>query len=336
MALSAALAGSLADAWSWLEFLACHEKQVIKRVIVSPVYALLALGSFFVSLRTRYSRGVVVRIQDVGFFSNYLAVLDACARVPPGATVAVDWRLSGDEKHFTYGSPGTNVWAELFAATTVAGVTVRGVDDATDARLYVLPRRFVLPFFRFHSYFTADMKAHWGGGGLDAVARSYHRFAGNITIRSPYVLQALADHADLGDGPTVGVHKRVNNFASLYQQGGVNSLDNDKYVAKLASLARFEKSRIYLATDDADAPRLFKDAFGERVVVRDGVSRVGEGHEVHMCEMNLKPATITEACDVLIDALLLAKCDVLVCGSSAVSLAVRFMKPAIETHYVRS
>jgi len=95
MALSAALAGSLADAWSWLEFLACHEKQVIKRVIVSPVYALLALGSFFVSLRTRYSKGVVVRIQDVGFFSNYLAVLDACARVPPGATVAVDWRLSG-------------------------------------------------------------------------------------------------------------------------------------------------------------------------------------------------------------------------------------------------
>ena len=207
MALSAALAGSLADAWSWLEFLACHEKQVIKRVIVSPVYALLALGSFFVSLRTRYSRGVVVRIQDVGFFSNYLAVLDACARVPPGATVAVDWRLSGHEKHFTYGSPGTNVWAELFAATTVAGVAVRGVDDATDAHLYVLPRRFVLPFFRFHSYFTADMKAHWGGGGLDAVARSYHRFAGNITIRSPYVLQALADHADLGDGPTVGVHQ---------------------------------------------------------------------------------------------------------------------------------
>ena len=121
-----------------------------------------------------------------------------------------------------------------------------------------------------------------------------------------------------------------------HRQGGVNSLDNDKYVAKMKSLAQFEASRIYLATDDADAPRLFKDAFGERVVVRDGVSRVGEGHEVHMCEMNLKPATLTEACDVLIDALLLAKCDVLVCGSSAVSLAVRFMKPAIETHYVRS
>ena len=128
----------------------------------------------------------------------------------------------------------------------------------------------------------------------------------------------------------------MNNFASLYQQGDKYSLDNDKYVQKVKEMTDFERYPIYLATDDADAPRLFKDAFGERVVVRDGVSRVGEGHEVHMCEMNLEPATITEACDVLIDALLLAKCDVLVCGSSAVSLAVRFMKPAIETHYVPS
>ena len=75
-------------------------------------------------------------------------------------------------------------------------------------------------------------------------------------------------------------------------------------------------------------------AFDDRVRFRAGVTRVPAGYEVHMKEMNEKPATIKEACDVYVDAVLLSRCKVLICGSSAVSLAVRFMNPTIKTFYV--
>lgn len=329
-----AFSGAAADGASWVEFLG-HKQKGIGYLMTLPMYALLAWVTFLGSLRTRFAGRVLVRIQDVGFFSNYLAVLDVCARVAPGSEVVVDWVLTGDEVHFTYGSKGDNVWSLLFEEATIEGIRIRGRTPADrDASFVSMPKLPVLGFFRYHSYFTADMKAFWGGDGVAAFAASYNRFAGRIPVGNAYVQEAVAAVGGLESAGATGVHKRVNNFASLYQQGGRYSLENDAYV--VAVRKHESKGPIYLASDDADAPAAFARAFGGRVRVRDGVTRVPAGFEVHMKEMNEKPATIKEACDVYVDAALLAKCDHLIGGASAVSLAVRFMNPRITMEYVQT
>lgn len=208
-----ALTGSLADAGSWIEFLVQHEKKLLTRLLMSGIYYGLACIAFIFSFRTRYATKVLVRIQDVGFFSNYLAVIDVLARVGPGTTVVVDWTLTGGEVHFTYGTPGLNVWKAMFAETVIDGITVRGRAPTDKNSDFLLLPEIPTFFFRYHSYFTADMKAYWGGAHLDAVAARYSRFAGQIRIASEYVEEAVNGQAfgDFGkDVAALGVHKRAD------------------------------------------------------------------------------------------------------------------------------
>ena len=85
---------------------------------------------------------------------------------------------------------------------------------------------------------------------------------------------------------------------------------------------------IFLATDDAEAVGAFKRAFGCRLTVRDNVQRTtSDAAEVHFRDWD--SLSITDAEDVLVDTLLLSKCDVLVHASSSVSTVASIMNPAL-------
>ena len=85
---------------------------------------------------------------------------------------------------------------------------------------------------------------------------------------------------------------------------------------------------IFLATDDAEAVGELKRAFGSRLIVRDNVQRTTfDAAEVHFAHWDR--LSITDAEDVLVDAVLLSKCDVLVHASSSVSTMASIMNPAL-------
>ena len=85
---------------------------------------------------------------------------------------------------------------------------------------------------------------------------------------------------------------------------------------------------VYLATDDADAVRAFKSAFGVKLIVREDVQRTtADAAEVHFGEWGR--LSITDAEDVLIDTVLLSKCNVLVHISSSVSTVASIFNPAL-------
>lgn len=62
------------------------------------------------------ARSVRITPPDSGFFAAFLAVVDNLLMASPSAQVQVDWRLRGDEQHFTYWleRQGACVWRELF------------------------------------------------------------------------------------------------------------------------------------------------------------------------------------------------------------------------------
>jgi hypothetical protein len=85
---------------------------------------------------------------------------------------------------------------------------------------------------------------------------------------------------------------------------------------------------IFLATDDAEAVSVLNRAFGCRLIFRDNVQRTtSDGAEVHFRDWEC--LSITDAEDVLVDTVLLSKCDVLVHASSSVSTVASIMNPAL-------
>src|SRR5438477_2424938 len=85
---------------------------------------------------------------------------------------------------------------------------------------------------------------------------------------------------------------------------------------------------IFLATDDAEAADEFKRAFGPRLIVRSDVQRTtSDAAEVHFRDWDR--LSISDAEDVVVDTVLLSKCDVPVHASSSVSTIASIMNPAL-------
>ena len=271
------------------------------------------------SLRTRLAKRVHLRhLPGEGFFANYLHVLEVLERVRPDAQVHVDWTVRGDEYYFRYGAPGTNVWEQLFAPLAPA---VSAPCWRPDELLCVT--------------FWGHAKEYLQGEARLRQRRRYHAvLTERISVTSPRVRAAVDE---LTEGPmagryVVGVHRRVGNpMVAALQQSGV-APDLGRLIARVRAQLEGhppERSAVYLATDDEDAVAGFRASFGAGLIVRDGVKRtIATGPEVHAAPSG--PLSITDAEDVLIDALVLARCDVFVHASSSVSTAVSIINAELE------
>jgi len=152
--------------------------------------------------------------------------------------------------------------------------------------------------------------------------------------------------AQLARGVSIGVHKRVETpGTALYQGAGSSSVfscaDFVRAVEVLISRLSRSPTRIFLATDDANSEDEFRAAFPERLCVRDGIQRVSGGvnpdgtlNEVHIRSPHNPRCTVRDAADVLIDALLLARCHWLVHMDSNVTSAVSLINPRIKMLHV--
>jgi hypothetical protein len=131
-----------------------------------------------------------------------------------------------------------------------------------------------------------------------------------------------------------GQKKKTDGDEEEGEEGGATA-------AAAAAAAGGGGGVIWLASDDAEAVDAFKAEFGDRCVVRGaevkrttgGVCEDGRSNEVH----NLAGgATIMDAVDVLIDALMMSECDECIHADSNVTIAAAIFNPSMAMTHILS
>lgn len=261
---------------------------------------------------------VILRFRTEGLLANLLHVLESLHRTRPGARVHVDWVLQGNEVGFRYGNVGDDLWTALFRPL---GPYPQGA-----------PLRASLPI---DFAFWGTGKDHLTGWRLRRHRKAYHVTLSKwLEVTNPRILQQVREISarSLEGRFCVAVHRRVPNtqVANLQAGGQVPSL-NDFIGTAEAILAKRNAPdwAVFLATDDAGAIDAFRRAFGARLVVRDNVQRTtATAEEVHFRAWDR--LSLADAEDVLIDTILLSRCDVLIHASSSVSTVAALMNPVLS------
>lgn len=102
------------------------------------------------------------------------------------------------------------------------------------------------------------------------------------------------------------------------------------YIKYAELLANDQDVKVFLATDDATVFEEFKDKFGEKLLCCD-FTRSLDGTALHLAPDINKPKAGEE---VLIEALLLAKCDFLIHSRSNVSSFALYKNPSLDHSYI--
>ena len=299
-------------------------------------------------------RKVIVRPADVGFFGNVLAVLDALLLVPPDVEIEVDWSYdNASYKHFTYAPPRRSdcVWKALFKP--ICGLRRGAASSSSSAATFVshpapAEETLVLDGVRFNFLLTSRFRWLFRRSPHNAAQRrAYHDvYARWVTPTHPELVRTMDTlGAELRSQVCVGVHKRVDTPGTVEYQGAKRVFSSEEFIRAVQRLiASIETdatrpqfvTRIFLATDDANAEGAFRRAFGSRLVMRDGVQRVPGGlnadgtlNEVHIASPHNPTCSLSDAVDVVADALLLSCCGWVVHMDSNVTSTVALMNPDV-------
>ena len=276
---------------------------------------------FIESIKLGVASSIVIpRYPEEGLLANLLHVLEVVHRVRPDASVYVDWVLKGSEIGFRFGDVGDDIWARLFQTL---GPRPPAITHQATSRIDLA--------------FWGTGRDHLTGRRLQKHRHVYHSTVLKwLEITDKRALERVSQtYVKFLDGRfCIGIHRRVGNVqvANLQSDGNVPSLELFiKAVEAILSILTREgisDHAIFLATDDAEAVGVFKHAFGCRLIVRDNVQRTtSDAAEVHFRDWDR--LSITDAEDVLVDTVLLSKCDVLVHASSSVSTVASIMNPAL-------
>lgn len=293
-------------------------------MMLAPIFFPYCVYMLF---RTSTAKKILVRRHNMGFFANYLAVVDILERCSSEADVYVDWSLDGTESEFCYGEVGENVWDSLFFPTH---------KNSTE-----LSRAFVIKF-RLNPYFYSIFREELPRRkNFLEIRRKYEAVINqNIKIRNPDVLQSIEKFWEkYFEGKyVIGVHRRLPiNAVNINQKGG-KSPSLEEYRGSIESQIRASERKIsdiviFLATDDIEAVEYFDNIFGEVLVFQKNIQRISAskgkmGEEVHT--QPWEKVSIQDAIDVLVDTTLLSRCNELIHVSSNISTSVALMNSKIE------
>ena len=107
----------------------------------------------------------------------------------------------------------------------------------------------------------------------------------------------------------------------------------DVFIARAKKLLPGDRSwRVCLATDTETAVSAFEAAFGDRLVVQQGAARAESTTRMQLHDDRENPST-DHGEAVLVDCLLLARCDVLLHVTSNVATAAGYINPDMKMVY---
>lgn len=278
---------------------------------------------------------MVVRLrQQGGFFASFNRVMSNLARSLHHdgiRALRVEWHVpetppTGLEAtdHFPYGKPGDgNIWEHFFEPIpTPSNPAWPEVETSFSADLLI-----------------SGLQSHYaykGGGGW---RKKYHSaFRKYIRVRPRILAKVDEFHAaNMAGRYVIGIHVRNQGHKIEYITGEAPGFGT--YAARVRKeIAHCNREWvIFLATDVEEVIGQFKEAFDGRVVLQPGVMRLcgrqtGEnGQQLHHQNPN-RDLKLGE--DVLIDCLLLSKCDVLIHTISNVATTAGYINPRMKMVYI--
>lgn len=286
---------------------------------------------------------VKVAILDNGLFANWLQVLDARLFAAEGAPVEPDWVLSGQEREFNYGDQGDDVFRGLFREPAVPSQPPSSPTPAerTADEPFVVHRRYNFLLVNvFRGSFLRGPRATRRRHMYAEAARKILRPC-DAAVRARD--EALAAVPREPGTPLIGVHKRVDNPGTARMQFAQVMPSIDSYVQAVRLLAArrgaAESAVVVLATDDESAVHAFTEAFAGRLICRSEARRCIGGINERKLPLEvhgqLGRLQVKDARDCLVDAMLLAACEVFVHADSNVTVAAGIMNPEAEAVHVR-
>ncbi len=274
-------------------------------------------------LRAQFkNKTLVICSRNGGFFSNFNCVLNNLERhLGKGGVSAaeVSWPAQRDLVHFSYGRPEDgNIWLHFFeplAFPEFPPTRVEVREYATWGATQITA---------IDAYATYKLNWRW--------RRIYHRlFTKHIKIKSFLLDRVEAIARDRMAGRfCIGVHYRNPRHTSECPHTIPTA---EEFVARVRDLTPKRKpTAVVLASDFEPAVELFRKAFGEALVVQPDVTRAASLATDQMHHGVVAPA-ICLGEQVLIDCLLLARCDVLLHVTSNVATAAGYINPKLRMVY---
>ena len=142
----------------------------------------------------------------------------------------------------------------------------------------------------------------------------------------------------VGTKKTIGVHYRGTDFKKAYNNHPV-AVRLEQAVETTKTLLKQKDGyyeQVFLATDDEEAVRTFKEAFGDKLCSYSDVFREDGGEEsVAFSNNSREHHKYHLGLEVLRDQYTLTNCDALICGYSNVSFMTRIMRKAWHTEYFK-
>lgn len=264
-------------------------------------------------------RTLLLRANNSGFFSNLNCVLSHL-RFSLGrhgiAAIIVDWRGGADRSNFPYGTPADgNLWPNFFEPLAFE----RAPGDLIETSLFAHRAMTARP-----AYAMYKLNPTW----RQAYGRLFRR---HIHVNPKIQARAEAIHdAAMAGHYRVGVHCRhpLHDSECLHRTPSLH-----RYIAAVRALLPADRSWVvFLAADYEPAVAAFRWAFGDRLVIQPGVRRARTADDEQIHHGNPDPA-IELGEQVLIDALLLARCDAFVHVTSNLATAVGYMNPESRMVY---
>ena len=243
-------------------------------------------------------------------------------RVRPDAGVVVNWTITGDETGFRYGQVGDDVWLSLFLAL--------------DPR--VMTQEVIFAKRALETSFWGKGKDYHTGHALQRQRQAYNSIlTSKIRISNDKVLNEVEEiyERSIKDKQSIGVHRRVANWMVAACQSGGEVPSNADFIDRVSRIMQENHGIcvIYLATDDSHAVDEFAAAFPGRLIVRSNIKRtLSNLDEVHCRDWG--SLSLTDAADVLIDTMLLARCTFLVHASSSISTTASIINPELKLEHV--
>jgi hypothetical protein len=260
---------------------------------------------------------LIVTAWNGGFFSHLNRVVNHLRHSlgQEGCTaVRVDWRAGDHIPLFVYGTKADGeLWRHFFEplAFPSAPRDERSTWQYADLSMTGL-----------HAYRMYKR----GSGWRAAYGRA---FAEHVHVREALRRRAREIWQDGGVGAkSIGVHYRHPDHSHECPRQIPHI---DAFIDKTHSLLKGDpRASVILATDVHEAVASFRSAFGERLMVQPGITRVHANEQQHNLS---EPPSIALGEQALIDALLLARCDVMVHTVSNLATAVGYINPKLRMVY---
>ena len=163
---------------------------------------------------------------------------------------------------------------------------------------------------------------------ISDLMKKYLRFNAETESKVCDVAKAL-----IGDERTLGIHIRGADFKRHYDNHP-NMVTIKEYAESVEETLKQENfKKIFLATDDSEAIKVFTEKFGDKLVYYTDVIRTSGDETVMKSQVDRPLHHYHLGLEVIRDSYTLSICDGLIAGLSNVSIFSRLMKQSVGKKY---